>query len=107
MWWHGHDSAHVRDALSDAVSALPPQLRRSLTSGIAAHRAGMGMSLHRRSRQNGPPVEGGGAGSKQEEDGMGSEVIKEILFRKGAQVLVLDRSIATAAGRCSNIPMPW
>ena len=27
----GHDSARVRDALSDAVSALPPPLRRSLT----------------------------------------------------------------------------
>ena len=27
----GHDSARVRDALSDAVSALPPQMRRSLT----------------------------------------------------------------------------
>jgi len=27
----GHDSKHVRDALSDAVSALPPRLWRSLT----------------------------------------------------------------------------
>lgn len=65
--------------LGDLLAALPPLVRRRMAPLAGSQVPPSYLSLHRRSRQNGPPVGDGGAGGTKEEDGMGSEAIREAL----------------------------